>query len=71
MAQRNRLFYEKFPEDIDRVKNIVRHLQKEPIPLPSGGRMSVLRFRQLGIFFGYHGQRLHSDCTEETDVAHL
>ena len=43
------------PEDIERVKEVVRHLSKEKVRLPSGGNFSVLRFRQLGIYFGFHG----------------
>ena len=53
--ERNKAFYAKYPEDIPRVKEVIRHLDGESIALPSGGNFSVLRFRQLGYYFGFHG----------------
>ena len=55
VKQRNRTYYEKYPEDIHRVKDVIRYIQKENVKLPSGGTLSVLRFRQLGMKFGFHG----------------
>ncbi|KAL8893912.1 MAG: hypothetical protein Q9192_004803, partial [Flavoplaca navasiana] len=55
VAERNRNYYSKYPEDIQRVKNIVHYLQTEKVKLPSGGTLSIARFRQLGINFGFHG----------------
>ena len=55
VAERNRAYYKKYAEDIHRVQGIIRHIQRDLIVLPSGGRMSVLRFRQLGMMFGFHG----------------
>ncbi|KAL9007578.1 MAG: hypothetical protein Q9173_007185 [Seirophora scorigena] len=55
VAERNRSYYAKYPEDVQRVKNIVHHLHTEHVDLPSGGTLSVARFRQLGINFGFHG----------------
>ena len=55
VKQRNKVYYQKYFEDIHRVKDIVRYIQKEEIKLPSGGKLSVLRLRQLGMFFGFHG----------------
>ncbi len=43
---------------MQRVKDITRYLEKEDIVLPSGGRFSVLRFRQLGWLLGFHGMML-------------
>ena len=43
-------------EDIRRVKDLVRYISKEHVTLPSGGRLSVLRLRQLGMCFGFHGR---------------
>ncbi len=37
------------------MKNIVRHIEKENVVLPAGGKLSVLRLRQLGMAFGFHG----------------
>ena len=55
VGQRNKAYYKKYSEDIHRVKDIVRYIQKEDIRLPSGGKLSVLRLRQLGMYFGSHG----------------
>ena len=49
------MYYEKYPEDIHRVQDLVRHIEKKPILLPSGGNLSILRLRQLGMLFGFHG----------------
>ncbi|KAI4172777.1 MAG: hypothetical protein LQ343_003369 [Gyalolechia ehrenbergii] len=54
VAERSRAYYKKYTEDIQRVKNIVHYLQTEDVELPSGGTLSITRFRQLGIHFGFH-----------------
>ncbi len=53
--ERNVAYYRKYSEDIKSVKDIVRHIQNKLVLLPSGGTLSVLRLRQLGIQFGLHG----------------
>lgn len=66
--ERNEVFYAKYPEDIPRVKEVIRHLSREDIALPSGGNFSVLRFRQLGYYFGFHGSFSESPtpcCTDQ------
>lgn len=55
LAERNKVYYEKYVEDVHRVKDIIRYIQKENVTLPSGGNSSVLRLRQLGMYFGFHG----------------
>ncbi|KAL8766412.1 MAG: hypothetical protein Q9209_006788 [Squamulea sp. 1 TL-2023] len=55
VAERNRSYYKKYPEDIQRVKNIIHFLQTEKVTLPSSATLSIARFRQLGIEFGFHG----------------
>ena len=55
MAERSRVYYDKYPEDIQRVKDIAAYLNKHDVKTPSGGNLSVLRFRQLGLFLGAHG----------------
>ncbi|MCJ1369662.1 hypothetical protein MMC20_000874 [Loxospora ochrophaea] len=55
VAQRNEAYYQKYPEDIQRVKDIACHLASEDIKLPSGGVLNLLRLRQLGMMFGGHG----------------
>lgn len=55
VKERNAAYYKKYPEDVQRVKDIIRYLESEKTILPSGGKLSVLRFRQLGFHFGMHG----------------
>lgn len=38
------------------VRDILRHLEKNPITLPNGGTLTVNRFLQLGLDFGMHGE---------------
>jgi pimeloyl-ACP methyl ester carboxylesterase len=58
VAKRNRHYYDKYPEDVDRVKTIVKYLQRfgdGVIKLPTGGNLTARRFQQMGILFGMHG----------------
>ncbi|KAJ5081609.1 Proline iminopeptidase [Penicillium alfredii] len=54
VEQRNRAYYAKFPEDVDRVKKIMRYLAENKIALSSGW-LTPSRFQQFGILFGFHG----------------
>ncbi len=65
VAERNRSYYAKYPEDIQRVKNIIHYLQTEKVKLPSDGTLSIARFRQLGINFGFHGKGPPFRCMDE------
>ena len=58
VIQRNKAYYEKYPEDVDRVKLIMNYLKRfgdGKIKLPSEGTLTRRRFRQIGIAFGAHG----------------
>jgi pimeloyl-ACP methyl ester carboxylesterase len=57
VMQRNKKYYEKYPEDVEAVKRIAHHLQDEahPVMLPDGGRLGLGRFFSMGISFGFHG----------------
>jgi pimeloyl-ACP methyl ester carboxylesterase len=59
VAQRNKQYYEKYPEDIERVKRIVKLLSRfgdETVRVQGGeGYMPARRFLQHGIYFGMHG----------------
>ncbi|KAI4187492.1 MAG: hypothetical protein L6R41_002774 [Letrouitia leprolyta] len=72
-AERNRAYYGKYTEDVQRVKNIVHYLQTEDVQLPSGGTLSISRFRQLGIHFGFHGTsgRNPANVVIITQIGHL
>ena len=58
VKERNEKFYEKYPEDVERVKVILRFLGRfgETVRLPSEGLLSVRRFLTLGIILGFHGE---------------
>ena len=49
---KNRAYYERYPEDVERVRDIVRYLAEHDVHLPGGGRLTVQRFLQLGLSFG-------------------
>lgn len=55
VIRRNEAYYAKFPEDVDRVRQIAYWLDKNTIRLPSGGVLTTRRFQQLGFNIGFHG----------------
>jgi pimeloyl-ACP methyl ester carboxylesterase len=52
VSDRNRGYYERYPEDVDRVRAIVDELGAREVQLPDGDRLSARRFLQLGLHFG-------------------
>ena len=48
----NRRYLERYPDDGARVREIHRRLAAEDVRLPSGDRLTVRRFRQLGLWLG-------------------
>ncbi|KAK1143321.1 hypothetical protein N8T08_006848 [Aspergillus melleus] len=54
VVERNQAYYAKFPEDVQRIKQIVKYLQDNQVAVPSG-TLTPERFQQLGIIFGMHG----------------
>ncbi|KAL3460452.1 Alpha/Beta hydrolase protein [Aspergillus heterothallicus] len=54
VLERNKAYYSKFPEDVDRVKKIVEYLKQNEVAVPSG-TLTPQRIQQLGIMFGMHG----------------
>ena len=52
VIDKNRLYYLRYPGDVDRVRAIVRHLLDREVRMPGGGRLSARRFLQLGLQFG-------------------
>jgi pimeloyl-ACP methyl ester carboxylesterase len=52
VLDKNRLYYERYPEDVGRVREIVDYLDSHEVNLPGGDRLSPRRFQQLGIAFG-------------------
>jgi pimeloyl-ACP methyl ester carboxylesterase len=52
LVDKNRSFFERYPEDRARAKEILRCLDAEDVRLPSGDRLTARRFRQLGLWLG-------------------
>jgi len=52
VIEKNRRYYERYPEDVARVRAIVEHLTRNDVRMPSGGRLTAQRFLQLGLAFG-------------------
>ncbi|KAE8367818.1 Alpha/Beta hydrolase protein [Aspergillus caelatus] len=54
LEERNKAYYSKFPEDVERVKRIIQYLKENDVSVPSG-KLTPARFQQLGLIFGMHG----------------
>jgi hypothetical protein len=52
MLDRNRRYYDRYPADRERVRELFRRLETEELRLPSGDRLTPRRFRQLGDLLG-------------------
>ena len=52
VIDKNRLYYERYPDDVERAKDIAAHLKSHDANLPGGDRLSPRRFQQLGLAFG-------------------
>ncbi|KAF2459283.1 Alpha/Beta hydrolase protein [Lineolata rhizophorae] len=58
VIEKNDIYYNKYPEDVDRVKRVVGLLRRfgdSTVRLPSEASLSARRFQQLGIMLGFHG----------------
>lgn len=52
VLQKNRQYYERYPDDVERVQALVRYLLAHDVRLPDGARLTPHRFQQLGLAFG-------------------
>jgi pimeloyl-ACP methyl ester carboxylesterase len=52
LEEQNRRYFERYPDDRARVREILRRLEDEAWVLPSGDPLTVRRFRQLGLWLG-------------------
>ena len=52
VADRNRRYYERYPEDAERAQEIVAFLTANRVRLPGGGVLTPRRFQQIGLAFG-------------------
>jgi pimeloyl-ACP methyl ester carboxylesterase len=61
VIDKNRLYYERYPDDIEHAMEIVDFLASHDVNLPGGDRLSSRRFQQLGITFGMSNgsERVH------------
>lgn len=50
---KNKIYYDRYPQDKKAVKEIVEHLTQNEVLLPCGDRLSARRFMCLGINFGF------------------
>ena len=53
MVDKNREYFERYPEDRARAQEVFRRLDAEDIRLPSGDRLTARRFRQVGMWLGF------------------
>jgi pimeloyl-ACP methyl ester carboxylesterase len=52
VLEANRRYFARYPDDRARVRAIHERLEAEDVRLPSGDRLTVRRFRQLGMWLG-------------------
>jgi pimeloyl-ACP methyl ester carboxylesterase len=52
LVEKNRAYYERYPGDLARAREIFHRLDAEEVRLPSGDRLTSRRFRQLGMWLG-------------------
>jgi len=53
VLDKNRRYFERYPEDQALAREIVDYLTAHDVRLPGGGRFTPRRFQQLGIVFGF------------------
>jgi pimeloyl-ACP methyl ester carboxylesterase len=49
---KNRKYFDRYPEDADRAREIAHYLAAHDVRLPNGDRLTPRRFQQLGMSFG-------------------
>ena len=52
LLEQDRRYFERYPQDRARVREIHRRLGDEDVRLPSGDRLTARRFQQLGLWLG-------------------
>jgi proline iminopeptidase len=52
VQEKNRIFYRRYPHDVELVGRIADRLQADPVSLPDGDVLTVRRLQSLGIDFG-------------------
>jgi pimeloyl-ACP methyl ester carboxylesterase len=61
IVERNRRFYERYPADRDRLRELLRHLETTGVRLADGDQLTARRFRQAGNHLGMSdgAEKLH------------
>ena len=52
-ARKNREYYERYPCDIERIRELAGYLQENQVQLPSAGPLSLRKLQTLGIHLGF------------------
>ena len=52
-ARKNAEYFERYPDDVARLKGILTRLDNEDVRLPGGDRLTSRRFRQVGNWLGF------------------
>ncbi len=52
VREKNRLYFERYPDDVQRVRDIADYVQGHTVRLPCGDPLTPWRFQQLGMSFG-------------------
>ncbi len=52
VMDKNRLYFQRYPDDVERVRQIVDVLNNQMVCLPQGDQLTARRFQQLGLAFG-------------------
>lgn len=52
LMDKNRAYFERYPHDRQRTREIIQRLDDDDVRLPSGDRLTSRRFRQLGMWLG-------------------
>jgi len=52
LATQHRRYFDRYPDDQARIREILRRLDAEDVRLPTGERLTARRFRQLGLWLG-------------------
>jgi pimeloyl-ACP methyl ester carboxylesterase len=52
LLAKNRAYFERYPDDLQRARDIFNRLEAEDVRLPTGDRLTARRFRQLGMWLG-------------------
>ena len=52
VREKNNLFYERYPEDRNRIEEVIRYISGNEVFVPRGDRLTPRRFQQIGMALG-------------------